>query len=43
MQSVLKSTIWALKNSLDMYAAPLIDKEDEWDDLLNGKGGKRWQ
>lgn len=37
MQSVLKSTIWALKNSLDMYAAPLVDKEDEWDDLLNGK------
>lgn len=37
MQSVLKSTIWALKNSLDMYAEPLIKKEDEWDDLLNGK------
>lgn len=34
MKSVMKSTIWALKNSLDMYAEPLINNEDEWDDLM---------
>lgn len=39
MQSVLKSTIWALKNSLDMYAEPLINNEDEWDDMMEKEGG----
>lgn len=37
MQSVLKSTVWALKNSLDAYAEPLIKHEEEWDDLLEGR------
>lgn len=37
MQSVLKSTVWALKNSLDVYAEPLIKHEEEWDDLLEGR------
>lgn len=39
MQSVLKSTIWALKNSLDAYAEPLIKHEEEWDKMLKEEGG----
>lgn len=39
MQSVLNSTIWALKNSLDAYAEPLINHEDEWDNMLKEEGG----
>jgi len=31
MQSVLKSTVWALKARLDTFAAPLLVDEKAWD------------
>ncbi len=31
MQSVMKGTIWSLKNQIDTLAAPFIEEEEPWD------------
>ena len=37
MQSVLKSTVWALKARIDTFAAPLLEDENAWEEYF----GKR--
>lgn len=37
MKSVMKSTAWVLKSQIETYSAPLIDTDEAWDDLLEGR------
>ena len=37
MKSVMKSTAWVLKNQIEAYSAPLIDTDEAWGDLLEGR------
>ena len=39
MQSVMKSSMWALVNQISAYAAPLIGKEEPWDEIAGEEGG----
>lgn len=39
MQSVLKSTIWALTNQINTFADPFIQKEEIWDVQFGDEGG----
>lgn len=39
MQLVMQSAIWALNNNINMYAKPLIERGEAWDELLNEEGG----
>lgn len=40
MQSVMKSSMWALKNQIGVYAAPFINDEKSWDDITAEEGGE---
>ena len=40
MQSVMKSSMWAMKNQIDVYAAPFINDEKSWDDITAEEGGE---
>lgn len=37
MKSVMKSTAWVLKNQIESYSEPLINTDEAWDDLLEGR------
>lgn len=39
MQSVMKSTMWALTNQINRYAEPFINGEEAWDDIAGEEGG----
>lgn len=39
MQSVMKSTMWALEKQIDAYAEPFIKEEEPWDEMANEEGG----
>lgn len=39
MQSVMKSAMWALVDQISTYAAPLIGKEEPWDEIAGEEGG----
>ena len=40
MQSVMKSSMWAMKNQIDVYAASFINDEKSWDDITAEEGGE---
>lgn len=35
MQSVMKSTMWALEKQIEAYAEPFIKEEEPWDEMAN--------
>lgn len=39
MRSVMTSSMWALKNQIDAYAAPFIVKDEPWDEIAGQEGG----
>lgn len=39
MQSVMKSSMWALTNQIVAYAAPFMENEKPWDDIVGEEGG----
>ena len=40
MQSVMKSSMWALTNQIIAYAAPFMENEKLWDDITGEEGGE---
>lgn len=40
MQSVMKSSMWALTNQIVTYAAPFMEDEKPWDDITGEEGGE---
>ena len=45
MQSVLKSTVWALQGRIDTFAAPLLEDEKAWEEYFGKReeGGENEQ
>lgn len=39
MQSVMKSSVWALKNQIETYAEPFMTMTEPWDELNSEEGG----
>ena len=40
MKSVMKSSMWALTNQINTYAAPFMEEDKPWDDITGLEGGK---
>lgn len=40
MQSVMRSSMWALTNQMNEYAAPFLNDEKPWDDIAAVEGGE---